>query len=291
MVTLKRTQILTLTLIRTLHVTLTSYALPYNRTDSGNTAFFASDAMVHRHGGWYMSVRMKSLRSMGNEDFEKTPKAWHSGAGMLQARVYGDEYDQTRARMDWNVLPGVTEEWRSDSIPGTQKSNVCGGSAFAATASDGVLGAAAFEHLPHPLEELGYSVAGALKGYFFSATGVVALGNSIKRVKAGKPVGSQSVALQRINRMRQFPVEKDAQEHCMQKVPTKSRSFARKLYRHGRSHRHHAGPDPIPGGHHPPGRERRPDGAALPLPRRLRDQRRHRSRRGGVASPGQVALC
>jgi hypothetical protein len=32
------------------------------------------------------------------------------GSGMLQTKVVGDEYDYVRARMDWHVIPGVTEE-------------------------------------------------------------------------------------------------------------------------------------------------------------------------------------
>ena len=58
---------------------------------NGNTAFFNSDSMVHRANGWYMSVRMKSKRAQGNEDFESKGKTWHSGSGMLLTKVHGDE--------------------------------------------------------------------------------------------------------------------------------------------------------------------------------------------------------
>ena len=82
---------------------------------SGNTAFWNSDTMVMRERSasgmtWYSSLRMRSLFSHGNEDFAQVAKSWHSGSGMLLTRVFGDEYDMVRARMDWHVLPGVTEE-------------------------------------------------------------------------------------------------------------------------------------------------------------------------------------
>ena len=154
---------------------------------SANTAFFNTDAMVHRTTGAYLSVRMRSLRTQGNEDFQSRGKTWFAGSGMLQARVHGDEYDYVRARYDWHVLPGVTDEWRTDALPrGTSGTNRCGGNAFAAVASDGELGAAAFESIPHPDETKDYSVARSLKAYFFHDFGVVALGNSISRIKTGQ---------------------------------------------------------------------------------------------------------
>ena len=67
---------------------------------NGNTAFYNSDSMVHRDNGWYMSVRFRSLRAQGNEDFESPRKSFHMGAGMLKTLVHGDEYDYVRARMD-----------------------------------------------------------------------------------------------------------------------------------------------------------------------------------------------
>ena len=155
---------------------------------NGNSAFYNSDSMVHRASGWYMSVRMKSLRSQGNEDFESTGKTWHAGSGLLQARVHGDEYDYVRARYDWHVLPGVTEEWRTDSIPKghSSSSNRCGGNAYAGVVSDGVLGMSAFHFLPHPDDTVGFAVVEANKAYFFHDFGAVALGNSIARIKSGQ---------------------------------------------------------------------------------------------------------
>jgi len=143
----------------------------------GNTAFWNSDTMVHRKKGWYMSLRMRSVRTTGNEDFERTGKSWHSGSGVFQTRVHGDEYDLVRTNMDWHLLPGITEEWRDDAIP--KKGNRCGGGRFATMASDGDLGAAAFINQPAATDP--YSSVTSKKSVFFLNSGAVLLGNSINR--------------------------------------------------------------------------------------------------------------
>jgi chondroitin AC lyase len=158
---------------------------------SGNTAFWNSDSMVMRERSasgmtWYTSLRMRSLFSHGNEDFETVAKSWHTGSGMMLTRVFGDEYDMVRAKMDWHVLPGVTDEWRSDKLPKKGKPRRCGGNTFAATLSDGRLGVAAFEYIHHPepsaeIEANDYSTAEANKAYFFRTWGIVAVGNSVRR--------------------------------------------------------------------------------------------------------------
>ena len=158
---------------------------------NGNTAFYNSESMVHRDNGWYMSVRMRSLRAQGNEDFESPTKSYHMGAGVLKAIVHGDEYDYMRANMDYHVLPGVTEEWRTDNLPPTHGNgaNRCGGNSYAGVVSDGTIGLAAFHYMPHPDDTIsggGYSTIDAYKAYFFHDFGAVALGNSINRVKNGQ---------------------------------------------------------------------------------------------------------
>ena len=160
----------------------------------GNTAFWNSDSMVMRARSasgtvWHASLRMRSLFSHGNEDFEDVAKAWHTGSGMLLTRVLGDEYDMVRAKMDWHILPGVTEEWRSDALPLKGHPMRCGGNAFAGTVSDGSLGVAAFDYRQNagPVDDSTDSLAGdystvaANKAYFFQNWGVVAMGNAIHR--------------------------------------------------------------------------------------------------------------
>eukprot|EP00931_Biecheleriopsis_adriatica_P051039 TRINITY_DN29567_c0_g1_i1.p1 TRINITY_DN29567_c0_g1~~TRINITY_DN29567_c0_g1_i1.p1 ORF type:complete len:1108 (-),score=127.04 TRINITY_DN29567_c0_g1_i1:18-3341(-) len=147
----------------------------------GNTAFWNSDTMVHRKHGFYMSLRMRSVRTTGNEDFESTGRSWHSGSGVFLTKVHGDEYDMVRSHMDWHLLPGITEEWRTDSLP--KKGNRCGGNVFASAASDGVFGVAAFVNQPAVSDP--YSSVFARKTWFFLDSKAVMLGNSIARAVVG----------------------------------------------------------------------------------------------------------
>ena len=93
---------------------------------------------------------------------------------------------QVRARMDWHILPGVTEEWRTDALPLKGHPMRCGGNTFASTVSDGTVGVAAFEYRQQqgPADDAeadDYSTAQANKAYFFQPWGIVAMGNSVRR--------------------------------------------------------------------------------------------------------------
>jgi hypothetical protein len=160
-----------------------------NRTQvcSGNFSFWVGQFMVHRRGGngeapCYYSVKMENDRTNGAEDFEKVGKAYHSGSGLLQAKVRGDEYEEARYNWDWHALPGLTEEWRNDPVP-VKPGIACGGSPFAAMASDGRYGFAAMEYRAQPRQ---YAAARADKAFFFTASEAVALGNSVARVNPGQ---------------------------------------------------------------------------------------------------------
>ena len=125
---------------------------------------------------------MENDRTTGAEDFEGTKKSWHSGSGILQAKVRGDEYDKTRFNWDWHALPGLTEEWRTDSIV-YDKTYLRGASPYAGMASDGRYGCAAMEHRSLSGS---YSVAEADKGFFFTETEAIALGANVRRSNTGQ---------------------------------------------------------------------------------------------------------
>jgi hypothetical protein len=154
---------------------------------SGNYPFWVGQFMVHRRGGnsekpYYYSVKMKNDRTCGAEDFDKVGKAYHSGSGILQAKVRGDEYEKSRYKWDWHALPGLTDEWRTDKIP-IKYSIHCGGSPFAGMASDGHYGFAAMEYRAQPKQ---YASARADKAFFFTETEAVALGCNVERVNPGQ---------------------------------------------------------------------------------------------------------
>ncbi|MBI9021439.1 MAG: silent information regulator protein Sir2, partial [Verrucomicrobia bacterium] len=154
---------------------------------TGNYPFWVGQFMVHRRGEngekpHYYSVKMKNDRTCGAEDFEKVGKAYHSGSGILQAKVRGDEYEETRSSWDWHALPGLTEEWRTDKIP-IKYDIHRGGSPFAGMASDGRYGFAAMEYRAQPNQ---YASARADKAYFFTETEAVAMGCNVERENPGQ---------------------------------------------------------------------------------------------------------
>ena len=149
---------------------------------SGNTAFWANDYMVHRRGGevgeapYYMSVKMQSARTRGAESISQS-NGIHNGSGVLQVKVDGEEYNDSRFRWDWHALPGVTEELRTDPTPRPSDSNLFSTSHFAGTTSNGQYGFAAFRYASEDL----YTSAAADKGYFFVKDYALALGNDVRR--------------------------------------------------------------------------------------------------------------
>ncbi|MDE2838639.1 MAG: polysaccharide lyase beta-sandwich domain-containing protein [Chloroflexota bacterium] len=148
---------------------------------SGTTAFWVNDYLVHRRGSageppYFTSVKMQSARTRGAESFSNN-QGFHNGSGVLLVKVDGDEYNDSRHRWDWHALPGVTEEMRTDQIPKQSDANDFNPHHFAGVASNGRYGLAAFRYA----SDNRYTSASANKGYFFTEDHVLALGNSVKR--------------------------------------------------------------------------------------------------------------
>ena len=94
---------------------------------SGTTAFWVNDYLVHRRGGagetsYFTSVKMQSARTRGAESFSNN-QGFHNGSGVLLVKVDGDEYNDSRQSWDWHALPGVTEELRTDELPKQSDAN------------------------------------------------------------------------------------------------------------------------------------------------------------------------
>ena len=152
---------------------------------SETVAFWNADYLQHRRENYFFSVKQKSLRTAPAEDFDKIKKSWHAGSGLFQLRIKGDEYDQTVLRhMDWHVLPGVTEEWRSDPFPeGPASGSLPGDNRFSGVLADGEYGLSAYIHRPRD----DYTAARGLKSYHLAGRFGIALGSAIER-KAGARV-------------------------------------------------------------------------------------------------------
>tara|TARA_R110001592_G_scaffold363328_1_gene684163 strand:+ start:34324 stop:37278 length:2955 start_codon:yes stop_codon:yes gene_type:complete len=143
------------------------------------TAFWNGDYLIHRKENYYFSVKHKSLRTSGAEDFSDIRKSWHAGSGVFQLRLNGDEYSKNvLTNYDWHTLPGVTEAWRKDAMPtGPASSSLPGGNEFSGILSDGIYGLTGYHHKPIDT----YTAVEALKSYHFISRFGTAIGSSIHR--------------------------------------------------------------------------------------------------------------
>lgn len=85
-------------------------------------AFWVNEFLVHRKAEsgktFYSSVKLKSERTVGIEDFSKPRKSWHGGYGILQVKVKGDEYDKNvLSNMDWACPSGPDRGMAHRPIP------------------------------------------------------------------------------------------------------------------------------------------------------------------------------
>jgi len=91
--------------------------------------------------------------------------------------------------MNWHAIPGTTAEQRTERLPLAADSpfpGANGTNTFAGVVSDGEYGFGAFIYeRNHPDQEVNYSTVNAHKNYFFLEREIIALGNSIKRVRPG----------------------------------------------------------------------------------------------------------
>lgn len=163
---------------------------------SESMAFWNADYVVHRRENneaqFYFSVKQKSLRTSGAEDFSKIRKSWHAGSGVFQLKVNGDEYALSVLNAyDWHVLPGVTEEWRTDPMPlGPASSAGPGLNEYSGILANGSHATSAFQYLPTPGDEHKklpqYASASAYKSYHMTGNLGVAIGSAINRKDAGQ---------------------------------------------------------------------------------------------------------
>lgn len=156
---------------------------------SGTNAYWVNEFLVHRRGKnerpFYASLKLKSERTVGAEDFDKVRKSWHLGYGILQLKVNGDEYSEgVLKNYDWHAVPGLTEEWRTDPLPskGGAQASLPGENKISGVLSDGKAGMGIYHHLPKE----NYSSASGFKSYHFIEDKIIALGNGISRRRPGQ---------------------------------------------------------------------------------------------------------
>lgn len=157
---------------------------------SGTDAYWVNEFLVHRRGEnekpFYASLKLKSERTVGAEDFDKKiRKSWHMGYGILPVRVTGEEYsNKVLSNFDWHALPGLTEEWRTDPLPakGGAQASLPGLNKISGVLADGEAGMGIYHHLTKEK----YSVATAFKSYHFIEDKIIAMGTGISRLRPGE---------------------------------------------------------------------------------------------------------
>ena len=138
-------------------ITLNNNLQANTHQHSESVAFWNADYLVHRKENqsenYYFSVKQKSSRVSGAEDFDDIRKSWHAGSGVFQLKVDGYEYSQNVLKeYDWHVLPGVTEEWRTDAMPiGAASDAGPGLNDFSGVLTNGTQATSAFFYNPTPL--------------------------------------------------------------------------------------------------------------------------------------------
>jgi len=155
-----------------------------SHTHTETTAFWVGDYLTHRkeegEENYFFSVKHKSVRTSGAEDFDKIRKSWHAGSGVFQLKVDGNEYSkEVLNNYDWHTLPGVTEEWKTDPLPPglPASASLPGGNKFSGILSDGTFGVTGYHHKPIDT----YTSAEALKSYHFIGRFGTAIGSDIQR--------------------------------------------------------------------------------------------------------------
>lgn len=160
---------------------------------SGTDAYWVNEFLVHRRGEreppFYASLKLKSERTVGAEDFDKKIRhTWYAGYGILPLKVRGDEYsEKVLQSIDWHALPGLTEEWRTDPMPvkGGAQASLPGQNTISGVLADGIAGMGIYHHLPKEK----YSSATAFKSYHFIGNKIISQGSGIARYRRGQGKG------------------------------------------------------------------------------------------------------
>lgn len=104
---------------------------------TGNSAFWASDYMVHRRDSYVQAVKLLSTRSLNTEAINgANPYGFHLGVGSLFTYASGSEYRDIQAAWDWNLVPGTTSLLNLPSL-NTARAQLRGVKNFVGTVSDG----------------------------------------------------------------------------------------------------------------------------------------------------------
>lgn len=162
----------------------------YKDPQSINKAMWNLEYMMQQRSDYSVSLKLMSQRSRGLERGIDYKSYYYLGDGALLVRVNPEDYNKIQNHYNWHGIPGTTAEQRDiavlplDATSGFEGAN--GTNTFAGVASNGSIGMGAFIYeRNHSNPSDLYSTVNANKGYFFFDREIVALGNKIRRVRAG----------------------------------------------------------------------------------------------------------
>lgn len=141
---------------------------------TGCGIFWRSDFLVDRRSDYYASLKMSSLRTIGNECVNDENLAGNLlGDGVLLIYRSGREYENLFPVWDWHRLPGVTTSRHAPLRPSKDRN----ASSFVGGVTDGRQGLAVLDYDRHGLR--------AKKSAFFFPDRIVCLGAGIHSEAAG----------------------------------------------------------------------------------------------------------
>ncbi|KAF8642386.1 hypothetical protein AX16_009654 [Volvariella volvacea WC 439] len=112
----------------------------------GNKMFFTNDYMVHRGNGYVTTLKMFSKRTQNTECTNgQNNLGFHLSDGVVYTYLRGDEYEDTFAAWDWNLIPGITVDYGATPLS-CSTARKTGNQAFVGGASDGRTGVAAMHY-------------------------------------------------------------------------------------------------------------------------------------------------
>ncbi|KAF7964854.1 hypothetical protein HWV62_2113, partial [Athelia sp. TMB] len=113
---------------------------------AGNRMFYDNDYMVHRGPGYITTVKMFSTRTQNTEcTNSQNPFGFHLSDGTVYTYLQGDEYEDTAAAWDWNLISGITTDYAATPL-NCATANWTGVEAFVGGVSNGQVGTAVMRY-------------------------------------------------------------------------------------------------------------------------------------------------
>ncbi|KAI8971789.1 galactose mutarotase-like domain-containing protein [Mycotypha africana] len=145
-------------------------ALPTEDANQGNLIgtryFYNADYMIHRAPNYVTTLKMYSSRTINSECLNaQNPFGFHLSDGAIFNYLTGDEYVDTFAAWNWDLVPGITVDYGGTALTCSSVKKK-GRKAFVGGATDGNTGIAVMDYLNPTNSNLAFK-----KTFFFFPSG------------------------------------------------------------------------------------------------------------------------